>query len=81
MQDWADGNIARDAEGRFTPAWVSVGRAEALDFPDLANVLEDMGYNRWVTACPGAPIYEGEDAINEAIRSAKMYQYCRGAGY
>lgn len=81
LQDWADENITRDEEGRFTPAWVSVGVGEALDFPDLANVLEDTGYDRWVTACPGAPIYEGEDAINEATRSAKMYQYCRSAGY
>ena len=81
LQDWADENITRDAEGRFTPQWVSVGVGKALDFPDLANVLEGTGYDRWVTACPGAPIYEGEDAINEATRSAKMYQYCRGAGY
>ena len=81
LQDWTDENITRDAEGRFTPAWVSVGVGKALDFPDLANVLEETGYDRWVTACPGAPIYEGENAIDEATRSAKMYQYCRGAGY
>ena len=81
LQDWADENITRDEDGRFMPKWVSVGIAEALDFPALATVLSDMGYDRWVTACPGAPPYEGEDALHEATRSAKMYQYCRDAGY
>lgn len=81
LQDWADENITRNEEGRFMPKWVSVGVGKALDFPDLANVLKETGYDRWVTSCPGAPPYEGEDSVTEAKRSQAMYDYCRGAGY
>ena len=81
LQDWADENITRTAEGRFEPQWVSVGKAEVLDFPNLANVLKETGYDRWVTSCPGAPPYQGEDSLTESKRSKTMYEYCRGAGY
>lgn len=81
LQDWGDEDVKRDADGRFMPQWVDVGEAECLDFVGCRKTLEEIGFDRWVTACPGEPIPGAEDAISEAKRSAKMYAYCRDLGY
>lgn len=77
LQDYSSNTME---DGRYMPDWVAVGEAEALDFPSFPGVLEDIGFNRWVTGCPGAPP-EGDDPLSEAKRSGKMYEYMRGAGY
>ena len=78
LQDYASCTVRE--EGNYNPEWVAVGEAECLDFRGVRNVLEETGYNRWVTGCPGAPP-PGEDAISEAKRSKRMLAYLRGIGY
>ena len=68
LQDYASCTV-RDP-GQYNPKWVSVGEAECLDFAAVLKTLEDRNFTRWVTACPGEPAYEGEDAVSEAERSA-----------
>ena len=78
LQDYADCTVRET--GEYNPTWVAVGEAACLDFEGCAKVLEEMGFDRWVTACPGAP-EPGSNAVSQAKRSAKMYEYCRGAGF
>ena len=78
LQDYADCTVREP--GAYNPTWVAVGDAVCLDFEGCAKVLEETGYDRWVTACPGPP-EPGGDAISEAKRSAKMYDYCRSVGF
>ena len=79
LQDYASCTV-RDP-GQYNPKWVSVGEAECLDFTAVLKTLEDRNFTRWVTACPGEPAYEGEDAVSEAERSAGMRDYLRRLGY
>ena len=79
LQDYASCTVREP--GQYNPQWVSVGRAECLDFPAVLKTLVDRDFNRWVTSCPGEPAYEGEDAVAEAKRSAEMRDYLRGLGH
>lgn len=79
LQDYA--SCTRDADGRYQPVWVSVGEAQCMDFGQVMATVDEIGFDRVVTACPGEPAYEGEDAVAEARRSAAMRQYLRGLGY
>ena len=78
LQDYSECTVRE--RGNYNPKWVAVGEAECLDFQGCAEVLKDTSYDCWVTSCPGAPLYEGEDAVAEAKRSATMYEYCRSKG-
>ena len=78
LQDYSDCTVREP--GKYNPSWVAVGEAVCLDFEGCAQILEDNGYDRWVTSCPGAG-QPGDDAIIESNRSAKMYEYCRSAGF
>jgi sugar phosphate isomerase/epimerase len=78
LQDYSDCTIREP--GKYNPSWVAVGKAECLDFKGCVQVLKDDGFDRWVTACPGAPP-ENDDAVSEAKRSATMYEYCRATGF
>ena len=33
--------------------WVDVGSGTVMDFLKIMTTLEEIGYDRWVTACPG----------------------------
>ncbi|MDP6017777.1 MAG: sugar phosphate isomerase/epimerase [Candidatus Latescibacteria bacterium] len=79
LQDYA--SCTRGEDGRYNPVWVSVGEAECMDFGGVMGTVEEIGFDRVVTCCPGEPAYEGEDAVAEAKRSAKMRQYMVSLGY
>ena len=78
LQDYSDCTVREP--GKYNPSWVAVGEAVCLDFEGCAQILEDNGYDRWVTSCPGAG-QPGDDAVIESKRSTKMYEYCRSAGF
>lgn len=79
LQDYA--SCTRAEDGRYEPVWVSVGESECMDFGRVMQTVKDIGFDRVVTCCPGEPAYEGEDAVAEARRSARMRQYMRNLGY
>ena len=79
LQDYAV--CERDEAGRYMPWWVDVGEAESQDFTAIPAVLKEIGYTRWVTACPGDSVAGADDAISEATRSASMHAYLKGIGY
>jgi sugar phosphate isomerase/epimerase len=79
LQDYS--STSRRPDGYYLPVWVDVGAAANVDFPEVRNVLEEIGFRRWVTACPGAPIPGADDPISEARRSRRMVEYLRGIGY
>ncbi len=79
LQDYS--STSRDKEGRYLSVWCSVGEAEACDFPAIAKTLKDIGYDRWVTGCPGSLEPDSEDPLASAVYSKGMYEYMRGAGY
>ena len=79
LQDYSSCTVREP--GSYNPEWVSVGEGECLDFAGVLKTLDERSFSRWVTSCPGAPLYEGEDAISEAKRSSRMREYLRGLGY
>lgn len=78
LQDYT--STSRDKNKNYLPVWCSVGEAENIDFPSFPKTLEEIEYSRWVTACPGPPI-PGEDPVDEAKRSRRMFEYLKEAGY
>ena len=79
LQDYSSTSRAED--GRYLPIWCQVGLGESVDFPAVAEVLKEIDFTRWVTACPGQPIPGEEDPISEAKRSKGMVDYLKGIGY
>ena len=79
LQDYTSTSRAKD--GRYLPVWCDVGEGEDVDFPGIRETLSDMGFDRWVTSCPGEPIPGEDDAISEAKRSKKTCDYLRNIGY
>jgi sugar phosphate isomerase/epimerase len=79
LQDYSV--CTRDEDGRYNPVWVDVGQAECLDFKGVLDVLEEKGFDGWVTSCPGEPVAGQEDPLSEARRSKRMRDYVRGLGY
>ena len=79
LQDYA--STSQRADGYYLPVWCDVGQAVNVDFVAVREVLEEIGYNRWVTAVPGEPIPGADDAISEAKRSRRMVEYLKGIGY
>jgi inosose dehydratase len=78
LQDYSSCAIREPS--KYNPKWVAVGEGECLDFAAVLKKLEEKGFERWVTACPGEPP-QNDDAISEAQRSAGMRAYLRGLGY
>lgn len=69
-------------EGRwFYPEWVDVHIPGHMDFPAIRTALAELNFERWVTACPGAPIPGADSPLDEARRSAETYTYLRSIGY
>lgn len=60
----------------FDVDWVDVGGGDAIDFPGIMSTLEELDYNRWVTACPGMV----EDRTDEE-RMTVNREYLRQLGY
>jgi sugar phosphate isomerase/epimerase len=79
LQDYS--STSRREDGYYLPKWCDVGVAAKVDFPGVCKALEEIGYNRWVTAVPGEPIPGADDALSEARRSRKTVEYLRGIGY
>ena len=79
LQDWA--TTSRREDGFYDPQWCQVGEHANVDFPAIKGALDEIGYKRWVTACPGQPIPGQDDPMSEADRSAGMVVYLRGIGY
>lgn len=79
LQDYSA--CTRSEDGTYNPTWVSVGEAQCMDFGDIMKTVEEIGFERIVTCCPGEPAYDGEDAVAEATRSAGMRDFMRTLGY
>jgi sugar phosphate isomerase/epimerase len=58
-----------------------VGEGESVDFAGILKALEEIGYSRWVTSCPGVPIPGQDDTLGEARSSRKMREYLKRLGY
>lgn len=65
----------------YYPEWVDVHVPGHMDFPAIRATLEEMGYSRWVTACPGQPIPGADSPQDEARRSARTYAFLRRIGF
>ena len=69
-------------DGRwYYPDWVDVHVPGHMDFPAIKSNLEASGFDRWVTACPGAPIPGADSPMDEARRSRETLQYLRSIGF
>ncbi len=79
LQDYS--STSRREDGFYLPVWVDVGQGQNVDFPAIKETLEEIEFDRWVTACPGEPIPGADDPISEAKRSRRMVEYLRGMGY
>ena len=55
---------------------VDIGGGSEIDFPAVMKTLEEIGYNRWVTVCPG----QDENRSHEA-RMRVNRAYLRALGY
>lgn len=76
LQDYS--STSRRDDGYYLPVWCDVGMAANVDFPRVRQVLEEIGYTRWVTAVPGEPLVE---PIEEARRSKATVEYLRRIGF
>jgi inosose dehydratase len=79
LQDYS--STSRDENGRYLPVWCDVGDAASLDFGAILEALDEMGFTRWVTSCPGRPIPGQDDPLSEARRSRHTREYLRHLGY
>ena len=75
LQDYS--GSSRDRDGTYRPVWCDVGEAEAVDFRAVLAVLAELGFRRWITACPRS----GDDPHTEARRSRQTRDYLRRLGY
>ena len=76
LQDYLSCRRAND--GTYLPDWCDVGQGDNLDFPSILRTLEEVDFNRWVTACPGH--VNGDDPVQEARRSSDTREYLRARG-
>ena len=79
LQEYTAVNVQ---DGRwYYPEWVDVHVPGHMNFPDIRSTLEETGFDRWVTACPGAPIPGADSPQDEARRSAQTYSYLKEIGF
>ncbi len=78
LQDYS--STSRDEEGRYLPVWCDVGDGQ-MEFCGILQALEEIGYDRWVTSCPGEPVPGADDALSEARRSANTRQFLHQLGH
>ncbi len=74
LQDYS-GFIGGD-DSSYNVDWVDVGGGTAMDFPGIMSTLEELNYDRWITACPGMV----EDRSDEE-RMTVNREYLRQLGY
>lgn len=74
LQDYE--SFSGDADSSYQVNWVDVGTGTAIDFPAIMRTLEEIGYDRWVTACPGTVEDRSDDERMHVNR-----QYLRELGY
>jgi len=79
LQDYS--STSRDAGGRYLPVWCDVGEAESVDFGRVLRTLDEIGFDRWVTSCPGEVVPGQDDPISLAKKSRHMREYLRRLGY
>jgi sugar phosphate isomerase/epimerase len=79
LQDYS--STSRRKDGFYDPIWCDVGEHENIDFPKIAEVLKEIGYNRWVTGCPGNQKPGQDDPLSMAHNSKAMCDYMRRVGY
>lgn len=69
-------------DGRwYYPEWVDVDVPGHMNFAAIRAALDEIAFDRWVTACPGAPIPGADSPLDEARRSASTLAYLRSLGY
>lgn len=56
--------------------WVDVGSGTVMDFPKIMATLDELGYDRWITACPGQV-----EARSDVERMSVNREYLRQLGY
>ena len=76
LQDYS--STTRRDDGYYLPVWCDVGEYANVDFPAVRNVLEEIGYNRWITCVPGEPIVA---PLAEAKRSKATLHYLQEIGF
>jgi len=79
LQEWS--STSRRDDGYYLPVWVDVGLANSVDFLGIRKVLEEINYNRWVTAVPGDTIPGEESPLAEATRRVAMVKVLKELGY
>jgi sugar phosphate isomerase/epimerase len=79
LQDYS--STSRDENGRYQPVWCDVGETASVDFPAILKTVDEIGFDRWVTACPARPAPGREDPCRLARHSRGMREYLRGLGY
>jgi sugar phosphate isomerase/epimerase len=79
LQDYS--STSRDEDGTYRPVWCDVGEAENVDFPAILKTLDEAGFDRWITACPGEVVPGQEDPLMMARKSRNMRAYLRSLGY
>ena len=79
LQDYT--STSRDEDGKYLPLLCDVGEGESVDFSAILKALEEIGFSRWVTSCPGVPTPGQDGALNEARSSRKMREYLKRLGY
>ncbi len=77
LQDFA--SSSREEDGTYIVTWADVGEAQNVDFPVVLSTLEEIGFKRWITCCPGEPLLD--DPCSDARRSKGMREYLRKLGY
>ena len=79
LQDYTSTSRAED--GHYLPVWCDVGLGSEMQFAPILETLDEIGFDRWVTSCPGEPIPGAEDPLSEARRSAETRQFLRDLGH
>ncbi|MCH8295913.1 sugar phosphate isomerase/epimerase [Candidatus Poribacteria bacterium] len=74
LQDY--GHTSGGGDTPYQVDWVEVGSGTTMDFPGIMRTLEEIGYDRWVTACPG----QVENRSDEE-RMRVNREYLRELGY
>ena len=74
LQDY--GSASGGGDTPYEVNWVDVGGGTAMNFPAIMKTLADIGFDRWVTACPG----QVENRSDEE-RMRVNREYLRSLGY
>lgn len=74
LQDYS--NYTGGDGDSYNVDWVDVGGGNVMDFPGIMSTLEEVEYDRWITACPGM-VEERTDDERMTINR----EYLRQLGY